>query len=413
MKKSLLIFTILLFTSNMLFSQVLEWRGEGRTGVFDGNNLLSEWPEEGPELLWSEVDLPTGYSAPAISNNTIYITGLRDSVDYLVAFNFDGNIKWEKAFGSAWVNNFRGSRSTPTINDNKVYVSSGLGEVVCLDAVSGDIIWKVNAHEIYGGKFGMFGLAESLLIVDDKVFYTTGGDETTMIALDKNNGALLWKTESLKDPPAYASPLLIEENGNRIICSFTRKYLYGVNPDNGDIIWKFNYGEYAGKRAYNNHSCTPIYENGGIFITSGYNHKAVKLKITEDLSAVSVDWINEVLDVHHGGVVKIENYIYGASWDNNGNGKWVCVDWTTGETKFEHAWMNKGSIAAAGDYLYCFDEKFGNVGLVKVNPEKFELISSFKVSLGKKGPYWTYPVINEGVLYVRHGDAFMAYNIAK
>lgn len=411
MRKSLLIFTILLFTSSLLFSQVLEWRGEGRKGIYDGTNLLTEWPAEGSKLLWSEVDLPSGYSAPAIANSTIYLTGLRDSVDYLVAFGLDGIIKWEKAFGSAWVNNFRGSRCTPTIHENKIYVSSGLGEVVCMDADSGDIIWKVKAHENYNGKFGMFGLAESLLIVDDKVFYTIGGDETTMVALDKNNGALLWKSESLQDSPAYVSPMLIEENGHRIICAFTKKFLFGVNPDNGEILWKFNYSEYAGKRAYNNHSCTPIYENGGIFITSGYNHKAIKLKITEDLSAVSVDWINEVLDVHHGGVVKIGNYVYGASWDNNGNGKWACIDWTTGETKYEHAWMNKGSIVAAGDYLYCYDEKFGNVGLVKVNPEKFELISLFKVTIGKKGPYWAHPVIDEGVLYVRHEDAFMAYNI--
>lgn len=413
MKKNVLVLFFVMLTASYAYSQVLEFRGEGRKGIYDGKGLLTEWPEDGPELLWSAIDLPSGYSAPAISNNTIYLTGLKDSDDILVAFNLNGEIKWETFFGRAWLNNHRGSRCIPTIHENKIYVSSGMGEVVCLDAENGNIIWKVDAHGTYGGKYGRFGLAESLLIVDEKVFYQTGGSETTVIALNKNNGELIWKSASIDNSPAYVSPLLIEENDARIVVHMSRNFIFGFNPDNGEILWQFDYNKYAGQRAYNNHSTTPTYENGGIYITSGYNHKSIKLKISKDLSEVSLDWINETLDVHHGGVVKLGDYIYGATWDNNGNGKWACIDWNTGETMYEHAWMNKGSIIAAGDYLYCYDEKFGNVALVKATPEKFDMISSFKVTLGKRGPFWPHPVINKGVLYIRHEDAFMAYNIAK
>lgn len=413
MKKIFISFLLLMITSSFLFSQVLEFRGEGRRGIYDGTGLLTEWPEDGPELLWSATDLPSGYSAPAISNNTIYLTGLRDSADILVAFSLEGEIKWQTSFGRAWLNNHRGSRCIPTIHENKIYVTSGMGEVVCLDAENGNIIWKVDAHGAYAGKYGRFGLAESLLIVDEKVFYQTGGSETTVIALNKNNGELIWKSESIDNSPAYVSPLLIVEGNHRIIVHMSRNFIFGFNPDDGEIIWQYDYNQYAGRRAYNNHSITPTYADGGIYITTGYDHKSIKLKISKDLSEVSLDWINETLDVHHGGVVKLGDYIYGATWDNNGNGKWACIDWNTGETKYEHAWMNKGSIIAAGDFLYCYDEKFGNVALVKASPEKFDMISSFKVTLGKRGPYWPHPVINNGVLYIRHEDAFMAYNIAK
>lgn len=412
-KRNLFSLLIIMLIYTQCFAQVFEWRGEGRNGIYDGTGLLTEWPENGPELKWSLLDLPTGYSSPSIAYNTIYLAGSRDSADVLVAISLDGEIKWEKAFGRAWLNNYRAGRSTPTIENNKLYVTSGMGEVVCFNALNGEIIWKVDAHGIYEGKFGRFGLSESVLIVDNKVFYTTGGPKTTMIALDKTNGDLIWASESINDSPAYCSPLLIEKDGARIITTLTKKYLIGVNPDDGKILWKFNYGDYAGERAYNNHSNTPTYHDGSLFISSGYNHKGIKLKLANDLSSVSIEWITEVLDNHHGGIVKLGDYIYGSSWDNNANGKWVCLNWNTGETMYETTWFNKGQIIAAGDYLYCYDEKFGNVGIAKADPNEFKVISAFKITQGNRGPFWAHPVIDNGLLYIRHEDAFMVYNIAK
>ncbi len=412
MKKQLFILIIIL-TAHYASSQVYEWRGEGRKGIYEGVGLLTEWPENGPEMIWSLVDLPNGYSSPSIAYQTIYLTGVQDTSDVLTALDLDGNIKWQTIYGKAWLQNYPASRCTPTIEDHKLYVTSGMGEVACINADNGSIIWKVDAHAIYEGQFGRFGLSESPLIVDEKLFYTTGGNRTTMIALNKTNGELIWESESMNEPPAFVSPLFIEENGLRIIATLTKNHAIGVNPDNGEILWKFDYRPYAEGRAYDNHANTPLYEDGSIFITSGYNRKSVKLKLAEDLAAVTVEWTNDVLDSQHGSIVKLGNYIYGSSYDNNTSGKWICVDWATGETMYEQMWMSKGPIIAAGDYLYIYDEKYGNVGLVKASPKEFEIISSFKVTLGKKGPFWPHPVINDGILYLRHEDAFMAYSIAK
>ena len=413
MKKILLTAFLLCLTAFYASSQVYEWRGEGRKGIYDGTGLMTEWPEDGPEMLWAMEELPSGYSSPIIVNSTIYLTGVLDSSDFILAMDMNGKLKWQKPFGRAWLNNYVGSRCTPTYENDKLYVTSGKGEVVCLNAQDGSIIWKVDAHKKYKGKYTRFGLSESLLLVDNKVLYMPGGELATMIALDKETGEEIWASKSLGNSPAFVSPILIEQNGKRIIATLDKKYFMGVNPENGDIVWTFDYGQYAGKRAYNNHSNTPLYEDGSIYITTGYDHKSIKFKLADDLSAISIDWINEVMDNHHGAVVKMGDYIYGSTWDNNANGKWACVDWNTGETMYETEWMNKGQIIAAGDYLYCYDEKYGNVALVKPNPDKFELISSFKVTLGKRGPFWPHPVIDKGILYIRHEDAFMAYSIAK
>jgi outer membrane protein assembly factor BamB len=104
--------------------------------------------------------------------------------------------------------------------------------------------------------------------------------------------------------------------------------------------------------------------------------------------------------------------IFGSNWIDNGNGNWCCIDWNTGKKMYEATWNNKGSIIAADGMLYCYDEKKGFVGLVKPNPQKFDLVSSFKVPKGS-GPHWAHPVISNGILYIRHGSALMAYDIKK
>jgi hypothetical protein len=129
-----------------------------------------------------------------------------------------------------------------------------------------------------------------------------------------------------------------------------------------------------------------------------------------DGRSVSLKWMNQDLDCHFGGVVKVGESIFGSNWINNANGNWVCVDWNTGKTTYETKWFNKGSIISADGLLYCFEEKSGNLALVRPNPEKFDIISSFKIAKGE-GPYWAHPAIFDGKLFVRHGESLMVYNL--
>jgi len=134
------------------------------------------------------------------------------------------------------------------------------------------------------------------------------------------------------------------------------------------------------------------------------------LDLSEDASSVKLAYVDSLLDVHHGGAVRLGDYVYGANWEHNRMGKWICLEWETGKPMYETEWENKGSIISAEGMLYCYDEKGGNIALAKASPKGFEVISTFKVPLGK-GPHWSHLVIKDGVLYVRHEDALMAYNI--
>ena len=124
-----------------------------------------------------------------------------------------------------------------------------------------------------------------------------------------------------------------------------------------------------------------------------------------------VAWTDSILDNQHGGVVMIDGYIYGSNWLNNADGNWCCIDWETGKKKWEEHWQCKGSVIAADKMLYLYDEKKGTVGLARATPEKFDLVSSFNITQGTQGPYWAHPVIHKGILYLRHNNALMAYDI--
>ncbi|MFC2103904.1 PQQ-binding-like beta-propeller repeat protein [Bacteroidota bacterium] len=405
-------FTVLtLILVQITFGQnIVDWRGPGRTGVYNETGLLTEWPESGPELLWSVENIYKGYSSVSIANNTIYLTGINDNNDVLIALDMQGNIKWQTAYGRAWDGSYAESRCTPTIENDKVYVSSGLGDITCLNAFSGKIIWAVKASEIFEGAYGRWGLAESLLILNDKVFFTPGGNKTTILAFNKLTGELIWQSESINDDPSYVSPLIINRNGKKLIVTVTANYVIGVLPVNGKILWKFDYGSLIDEGGRNNQTNTPLYYDGKIFVTSGYNHKCLMLNLSEDAESVSKAWVNSLLDVHHGGVVKVSNYIYGSNWQDNRMGNWICLDWNTGELKYDFKWINKGSIISAEGKLYCYEEKSGNIALVNATPEKFDIISSFKIP-PRTGPYWSHPVIKDGILYIRNMDALMAFDI--
>jgi len=394
--------------------QISEWREENRTGVSLEIGLIKSWPDEGPSLIWSNTALPKGHSSVTFGNNTIYLTGNDDENDILIALDAGGKIKWQTSYGRVWKASHPESRCTPTVEGSRVYVSSGNGDIACIDGISGAIIWQAKSSEDNKGTFGPWGIAESLIIDGDKLYFTTGGPETTTIALNKNTGEAIWKTESLSDPASYNSPVMIEYPGLKLLVNITPRYVYGVDVSTGTILWKLHHPEALGKKDLSDDGqimcVTPLFHNDKLYITGGYDHGAVMIDLSEQGSKASVAWTDKVLDVHHGGVVLVDGYIYGSNWLNNGNGNWCCIEWNTGKKMYEEHWKCKGSIISADGMLYVYDEKSGFAGLVRPNPEKFDLVSSFKVKSGS-GPHWAHPVIHNGVLYLRHGEALMAYDI--
>ncbi len=226
-----------------------------------------------------------------------------------------------------------------------------------------------------------------------------------MVALNAESGKTVWESTSLPDSSAYVSPILINYAGRNFIVSVSSNYIFALDPGTGDIIWNKTYSDIHPPKEHPDfpisNTNSPLYHDGQIYVTSGYNHVGVMLKLNEDGSDADLIWTDSTLDVHHGGVVLVDGYIYGSNWLHNGNGNWCCIDWKTGETMYESSWINKGSIVAADNKLYCYEEKTGHIALVEPETDDFSIISTFRPN--KKGwPHWSHLVIRDGVLYVRY-----------
>ena len=380
-----------------------QWRGPNRDGKSADTGLLKQWPEGGPKVLWSVKGLGGGYATVAVADGMIYTTGLKGANGVLLAYDLAGNPKWKKEYGPEWSKSGRmphpGTRTTPTVNDGLVYVCGAMGNLVCFDAKTGDRKWAVDTLKKFKGRNIRWGISESLLIDQDNVICQPGGIGAGIVALNKKTGATVWVCKDVSDASAYCSPIVVRRGDRRLLVTVTAKAIVGVDAKTGKLIWK---RPFRNKAAV--HANTPIHHDGILHVTSGYNYGGIAVELSKDGSETAKLWRNNRLAVHHGGVVQVDGYVYGAD-----NRSWVCQNLKTGEVMHQDKVVGKGSATYADGMLYCYGEN-GTLALVKATPKAFTTVSSFKITQGD-GQHWAHPVVSGGRLYIRHGDVLTAFDV--
>jgi len=366
---------------------------------------LKYWEKDGPKLLWHYDGLGEGHSSVSIANNKIYITGLTDKKGYLYVFDMNGKLLNEKTYGSEWDASHNGSRGTVTVNEGKLYIYSGTGNLICMDEKTLNIIWQKSIIDDLKGSNIRWGVNESPLIIDEKVIISPGGKTNNIVALNKNTGEIIWISTGKGDLSSYCSPLYIENQQVSQIVTTMETHIVGIEASTGKMLWSYKY-----ENDRKIHPNTPVYDGKDmLLITNGYNKGSLMLRLTNGGRSVEKVWENDELKSKHGGIVKIGDYAY-IGGDGNSGKFWHCVDWNTGKVKYKDNSITSGVVIADGNgMLYCYSEK-GEMALVKATPEKFDIISQFMITKGT-GPHWAHPVIYNGVLYVRHGDTLMAYKV--
>ena len=402
--------TIFLFFTFAVNAQLVQWRGPDRDGKFSETGLLKEWPENGPERILEVEGIGKGYSSPILVDNMIYTTGMIDTLDYLTAIDLEGNTIWQVSYGRSWNKSFPDTSSTPVVEDNRIYVQSGTGDVSCINRENGETIWTVDVDDEFEGEYHIWGNSETPLIVDDKIICSPGGKATSVVALDKMTGETVWQTESLGGPRAYASPTIYEYKDFRFILAVIGTHVMAIHPESGEIAWSYQYWD-SEKWDQNGliWTNTPVYKEDEIFITMGYDYPAVMLKMDSTGTSVSEKYRGRTLDNHHHGVILHDGHIYGSNWYNNKQGRWVCKVWDTGEIKYVEPWDTKGALVMADGMFYAYNER-GNVGLIEPDEDEFNVISEFRITDGA-GPHWAHPFISDGKMLIRHGDVLMVFDV--
>jgi outer membrane protein assembly factor BamB len=388
-----------------------QWRGPNRAGIYNESNLLKTWPENGPELLWETNILGAGYGSPTITKDKLFVTGTQDSTAFLFAFDLKGKLLYKTSIGQEWVINYPGSRCSPTIADDLVYVMTGKGNLICLKANTGTIKWQKNMVTDFGGISPLFGFSESPLIDGDKLFCTPGGEKYNVVALNRFTGELVWNCEGKKERSAYHAPAIITVGNRKIIAAFSAYHLLGIDAGTGELLWTHEQiNTPIEKRSLgmgDTHANTVLFENNILYYVEGDGNCAVALQIDNDGKTIKQLWNNALVDNYMGGIVKHGKFIYSCAFSKN---DLVKVDINTGVIT-DSLSIGRGSVILSDNMLYYYNFK-GEVHLVDFQNGRLKDISNYKITKGSH-EYFAHPVISKGVLYVRHGEFLGAYKISK
>ena len=383
-----------------------QFHGPNRDNISKETGLLKKWPAAGPKLLWRAEGLGFGYSSVAIGNDMIFTAGNIEDDTVVIGMDMNGKIVWKEKNGKAWTGPYPGTRGTPTIDGDRLYHESPHGDVTCFEAKTGKRLWRVNILDKYQSKNIRWALAESLLIDGDHVICCPGGSEVSVVALSKKTGETVWTAPSVDDLAGYASPVLAECKGLRIIITLALKAMVGVNADTGELLWNCKHVS-----LFDENISTPTYHDGSVYVSS-LGAGTVKWRINVKGKNASVDklWHSKELDNHHGDMILLDDYLYGSSTVFN-RGKWICLDAATGGVVYAVKGVGKGAITYADGMLYTVSER-GIVGLMRPAPTSHKVTSFFKVPRDGKGRVWAHPVVCGGRLYIRHGQYLYAYDVS-
>jgi outer membrane protein assembly factor BamB len=384
-----------------------QWRGPNRSDISYEKGTLKDWPEGGPKQLWLFKDAGVGYSGFSVVGDTLYTMGSRDEFECLIALNVgDGTEKWSMSIGPRLENNWGdGPRDTPTVDGDYVYCMTAPGELACCRTEDGSIVWQAALTTDFGGQVPNWGYCESVLVDEGKVICTPGGEQGTMLALDKLTGEKIWQSKGITDNAHYSSAIVVVHDGRRQYIQLLMDKLIGVDAGTGEVIWST---PWVGKTAV---IPTPIYHDGYVYISSGYNAGCKLVKIEGD-KAVDV-YENKTMKNHHGGVILVGDYLYGYS-DNVG---WLCQNFKTGENVWsDKEKLGKGCLTCVDGMLYLMSEIEGEVVLIEASPEGWHEHGRFvlepKTTLRKPaGHIWTHPVVANGRLYLRDQELVFCFDV--
>jgi outer membrane protein assembly factor BamB len=402
MKKILVLFVNLAFISQLSFSQSFNsWRGPNRDGHYPDVNLLKSWPANGPKMVWAYENLGLGFSSPVVVDDKIYVTGLEGENGFVYVLSDMGVFQRKFLYGKDFSSSYPGARSTPVIAGNLLYMATGHGELVCVNIITGQRIWSKDLFRDFDGSNLRWGFTENMVLDGDVIYVSPGGKRHNIVALNRNTGDVIWSSPAKGTLSSYGSPLLINHGGKKILVGHMTDHVVGINAANGNMLWSYPF-----TNRWSVHPNTPIFHNGELYVLSGYGTGGVKLRLSADGTSVSSAWENDWLDPKTGGAVLLDGFVYGSG---DRNRRWFGVNWSTGEVVSESRDIDTGTVIAADGMLYAYTER-GELALLKPDRGNLSVAGQTRIELGSD-QHWAHLVINNGILYVRRGNALMAYNI--
>lgn len=389
-----------------------QWRGAQRDGVSSEKGLLQSWPKDGPKLAWSIEGVGRGMASTSIADGRIFTMGERKGQQQVIAFD----AATQKELWATMVSSKGGEpRCTPTVSGGMVYVLSDDGEVLCCTATDGKEVWRRSYNKDFGSppKPG-WQFSESPLVDDGKVIVTPGHAKHFMVALDTKTGTSVWTLQTTlegngHDGAGYTGAVVSNGAGVKQYVTMVGKGAIGIGAEDGKLLWHYN--PVANGTAV---IPTPLVWDDYVFVSSGYQTGAALLKLVKDGEGVRAEeqyfLKHKEFQNHHGGMVRIGNYIYAGTGHNNGFP--ICIEWKTGKVvwnKDRGPGKESAAVIAADGQLF-FRYQDGIVALIAASPSGYKENGAFKLP-SIDGPSWPHPAIENGRLYLRSQNVLMCFDV--
>ena len=414
-----------------------QWMGPDRDNVWKETGIIDKFPAEGAKVLW-RTKVAGGYAGPAVANGTVFVMDYDKTTitpEMLASGNFDrkeatgterllaldektGKELWKYEYPVKYAISFpAGPRCTPLVKDGKVYTLGAEGHLACLEAKTGAKIWAKELKAEYGTKSDLWGYAAHPQLDGNKLITLAGGEGSHVIALDKDTGKEIWKSQS-QTRQGYSPPLLTTAAGVRQLIVFGPTALRALNPETGERLWTTPYSADEASVIM-----TPVRSGEYVFV-GGYKGKNLLVKLAADKPGVEVVWKDE----KNRGMspVNVQPFLQdGVLYGYDDDGKMFGVELPSGKRLWESggpvseepAPSGTAFIVKNGDRFVFFADT-GHLVFGKLTPKGYEEISRAKVleqtnaAFGRK-VVWCQPAYANKHAYVRNDKELICVDLAK
>ncbi len=386
-----------------------QWRGPDRSGHCPGPAWPAELKEQNLSRQW-RVEAGPSYSGPIVDDERVYTTATvdeerevvtaydRESGEELWSRSWEGAMKvpFFAARNGSWI------RSTPALDEGRLFVAGMLDVLVCLEAKTGEVEWTLDFPATFDTKPEDFGFVCSPLVWGAHVYVHTGSG---LFKLEKSTGKVVWRSlhddeATMMNRGAFSSPVFATLAGSDQLIVQGREILYGLDPESGEVLWNVPVKTFRGMNIL-----TPVPWEDGVF-TSAYGGRAhfFTLEVQEDGELVPEQaWTNRAQ-----GYMSTPVVIDGFAYIYQRSKRLACVDLVEGTV----AWISEPigdeywSLVAQGDRILALSES-GELHLVAANPERYELLASLPVS---ESETWAHLAVDDDQLFVRELDGLTAFS---
>jgi outer membrane protein assembly factor BamB len=362
-----------------------EWRGKGRSGIWNESGILDKFPEKGLTVSW-RTPIHGGFAGPAVAAGRVFVTdfeasaGLKGTERALCLDEKSGKILWTRAWdvNYAGISYPIGPRATPTVDGDRVYIVGASGTLICLRAQSGDLVWQKDYAKDYGMQMPTWGITSAALVDGDRLIAIVGGEpDAKVMAFDKMTGKEIWRALPSDSEQGYCQPVIFQVGGIRQLIVWHPAAVVSLGPETGKVYWQQPFPINMGMTL-----ATPVLSGSRLLVSSFYNGSMLLDLVGEGARMLWKGKSNS--EIHTDGLHAVINtpviegdYIYGIC----SYGQFRCLNLKTGERVWETMEVTKekarwaSGLIVRQDNRYFINNDRGELIIAKLSPQGYQEIS--------------------------------------